>query len=331
MTKILICGFGSIGKQHARNFTKLECEVAVWRERVEALVEIEEMGYKFFSDIEQGLQWCDGAIICVATNKHIALALKAAEARKAYYIEKPISHNFDGVKQLQEISEGLVVEVGCQLRQHPCLRSLKEQLDLDKGRILSFQAWVGYSLDQWRSGQDYRQGYSSDAKQGGGALNELVHEIDLVQWLCGTGDEIAADMRKVSDLELSCEDLVNIIMVTDDGACGTIQLDILSPGYRRGIEIITSTYSYYFDFSLGKLWRKKGHDQELIAEISDDYQNSQMLYDACENFVRRLQDNEEPACCSLHEGIDALNVIFHTRKANELGKRIKIEKALSYE
>ena len=327
MTKILICGYGSIGKKHAQNLKTLGVDVSVWRNRPEASAEIKDDGFAFEPDLDKGLKWCDGVVVATSTDSHIFPASKAAKLGKAIYLEKPVSHNLDGLDELLEISKGLVVEVGCQLRQYPNFKALKECLDSGKdGKILAFQAWVGQRLDQWRPGTDYRECYSADASRGGGALFDLVHEVDLMTWLVGPMESVYADLRQNSDLEMKAEDLANLILVSCEGAAGTVQLDMLSPAYRRGLQVVCDRAVYRCDMQEGVLWRSEGAGlPEKVSATPKKYAPPQMLYDAMANFIARVKKPDLPANCSLEEGVHDLKILLSAREASASGTRQMLE------
>ncbi|MCT4655437.1 MAG: Gfo/Idh/MocA family oxidoreductase [Cohaesibacter sp.] len=329
MVKILVCGYGSIGKKHTANLKKMGAEIRVWRQRKEAAADILADGYVFQENLEQGIDWCDGVVIATTTNQHIGPANLAATEGKAIYLEKPLSHNRVGIDVLQAKSANLVVEIGCQLRQHPVLRALHEAIHSGKdGKILAFQAWVGQRLDQWRPGTDYRICYSADKERGGGALFDLVHEIDLMTWLAGPMETVYADLRQNSDLEMKAEDLANLVLVSQTGAAGTVQLDMLSPAYRRGLQIVCEKAVYKCDLAEGKLWRLVGASEaECIAQTPPHYQLSQMLYDALENFIARVETPSLAPHCSLKEGIHDLDILLAARLSAANGSRQAIEKA----
>ena len=73
---------------------------------------------------------------------------------------------------------------------------------------------------------------------GGGALLDLIHELDLINWIIGPVKSVQANLSKVSDLEINAEDLVNLILVNENGSVGQVQMDMLSPVYRRQFEIV---------------------------------------------------------------------------------------------
>ncbi len=321
MVKILVCGYGSIGKKHAQNLKKLCADIKIWRNREDKSSVIEDDGFVYEPSLDNGIKWCDGVVIATSTDHRLCIAQKASDFKKATYLEKPISLNGDGLSELVRDMKGLVVEIGCQMRQHPNLNILHRHLKTGKdGKVLAFQAWVGQRLDQWRPGTDYRNCYSSDASRGGGALFDLVHEIDLMTWLVGPMDSVYADLRHNSDLDIKAEDLANLILVSKNGAAGTVQLDMLSPAYRRGMQIICEKSVYKWDMQDGILWRSEiGGETVLIDKVVDDYIPADMLYDAMDNFLKRIKKPDLPASCSLEDGVHVLQILLSARKSNSSG------------
>lgn len=313
--RVLVCGYGSIGRKHALNLREMGAEVRVLSGR-------EQAEFAAAPSLADGLSWCDAAVIATATDSHMAPALAAARARRAFYLEKPVSHTMDGAAELCAAAEGLAAEVGCQLRFHPNMRVLKDRIAGGAdGRVMAFAAWVGQRLDQWRPGTDYRACYSADSARGGGALFDLVHEIDLVHWLAGPVASVYADLRHNGDLEMKAEDLANLVLVTAGGAAGTVQLDMLSPAYRRGLQIVCGRAVYHWDMKEGILERDDGAGRLVVDRVAEGYAPARMIFDAMAHFLRRAGDPLLPASCTLAEGVHDLAILLAARRAHEAGAR----------
>lgn len=324
MARILVCGFGSIGAKHAAHLKTLDATTRIWCRRPEKDGAVREAGYIFEPSLDNGLSWADAVVVATATDGHMSIARQAAQARRAIYLEKPVSHNRDGLENLRSETNGLVVEVGCQMRRHLALMRLRDTLTQGKdGPVLAFQAWVGQRLDQWRPGTDYRSGYSADTARGGGALFDLVHEIDLLHWLVGPMATVAADLRHNSDLDMTAEDLANILLVARNGAAGVVQLDMLSPAYRRGLQIVCRNAVWSWDFTTGELVRDGGKGRETI--VRQPVSNKDLLADLMRHFLKRLENPSLPPCCSLAEGIHDLDILLAARQSSASGMRQSIQ------
>ena len=187
--KILITGLGGIGQRHLRNLRTLrgnDLEIIAYDPRpnppvltdqlkIEAGTRLEQKyNLAMYTDIEQAMaQKPHAAFICNPTSQHIQAALKAARAGCALFIEKPLSHNLEGVDELIRLVEtgALPAVVGYQMRFHPCLQRLHALVQEKKvGRILSVRAVVGEYLPGWHTYEDYRQGYAARQDLGGGEI-----------------------------------------------------------------------------------------------------------------------------------------------------------------
>ena len=201
--KVLIIGFGSIGKRHALIFDKLK-DV----EKIFILSKYKNHKYVSVSNIEEArLVDPDLIIICSKTSDHyndLRLVEKTFK-NKTVLVEKPL---FDKNKNL-EIKNNKIL-VGYNLRYHPIIQFLKEKIKNKK--IFSIYIFCGSYLPHWRKGRSYKKSYSSSKKNGGGVLLDLSHEIDYIQWIFGKIRKIDyANIKKISKLEIKSDDYVNIL------------------------------------------------------------------------------------------------------------------------
>ena len=130
---ILVCGAGSIGLRHIRNLLNLDTNVFVYRKRKDKIDELKnEFGssVEIVSSLNSRLDHFDGMIVATETSNHREIVEIGIANSLHLYIEKPIDINSHNLLILSEeiIRKNLVVEVGCQLRKHPCLIRLKEIL-----------------------------------------------------------------------------------------------------------------------------------------------------------------------------------------------------------
>jgi predicted dehydrogenase len=307
--RVLVCGGGSIGRRHAANLNALGVEVRCWRARGPSAGPVLE-GTPDVDVLDEGINWCQAMVVATATDQHMALASAAAAAGRHLFLEKPVAHSLSGVAELVSLvaRRGLIVEVGCQLRMHPVLQAMREHVKSGiDGRPLAFHGCVGQRLDQWRPGTDYRNGYSADVSRGGGALFDLIHEIDLVLWQLGRPVGVAAHLSCVGGLGIQAEDLANLIIVLEDGCSGSLQLDMVSSVYRRRFEVVCEKASLRFDYGAGKLWRDAPGGTSELARVPDGFQRNDLFTAHMDRFLTRIRSGGA-AACSLEEGVAALEV-----------------------
>jgi predicted dehydrogenase len=127
------------------------------------------------------------------------------------------------------------------LRFLPALAALRSVVaDGELGRVMRALVWFGYDLSRWRPETDYRASYSASAKLGGGIVLDAIHELDYLSWLLGPATSVVASTATVSDLEIDVEDTAVAAIELASGAIATVDLDFVSPVYRRGC-VLTGT------------------------------------------------------------------------------------------
>jgi predicted dehydrogenase len=287
--KLLIIGYGSIGARHARLAAELKAEVA-------CVSNNPDCPYKTFPAVEIACStWMpDRILIANATNKHLSALM---EIEKTQYsgdilIEKPI---FDQASSYQPKSPDKIF-VAYNLRFHPLIKELKKQLGHRK--IFSAEFHVGQYLPDWRPGTDYRDSYSAYAEQGGGVLRDLSHEIDLAFWLCGAPERVIATGGKLSELEITSDDVFMSLVQTAHCKAVSISLNYLNKVPQRLIRINAEELTLTLDLVAGKL-DLNGQLIEHRPDRDDQY-TSQI-----DNFMNGNKND----LCSYIEGINIMEFI----------------------
>lgn len=324
-----MCGAGSIGQRHIRNLQDLGANVSAWRSRYE-LADALSAQYNIIvhKDFEQALEKVDAVVIATNTKLHIDIALKAAKLGKAIFIEKPICKFLAEANPLiKEVSRrNNIIEVGFQLRAHPNLIKLFELIrQKDFGPLYTYRAVVGQRLDMWRPNTDYRRSYSANAEDGGGALLDLIHEIDLVQWLTGSIDKVFGNMANVSNLEMNAEDLVNLTLVNKNNAVGQIQMDMVSPEYRRELELVYRDAIIYWNYSAGVVQKKINGRLLLVHEVTQGFERNTMFMTQMNHFINRINGEQVKPLCSLEDGLNAQKIAEAARLSSKLNKIVSLE------
>lgn len=299
--KVLIIGYGSIGKRHYEvltNFQEIKSISIATKQDLN-----EEKTYKKIEDISN-LSTYDYFIIASETNKHFE-QLKYLEenvSNKLIFCEKPL---FETNKKL--IIEKNKVFVGYVLRFHPLLQKLKNFIKNEK--CISVHAKCGQYLPTWRPNADYRDSYSSKT-DGGGVLLDLSHEIDYVQWLFGKIEGIKSYKVKVSDLEIDSDDLTMLLGKTEKDVMVNISIDYISKITHRKILLDTIDNSYELDFILNKLIRKDKNGLEESFSFKNLEKN--FMFEQMHKSIL----NENYDVCTYLEGIHVMKTISKIQGGN---------------
>ena len=218
--KVLIIGFGSIGKRHyeiLNNFDDIDQIDIVSKQDLNNIISFPNL--KSVNNIEK----YDYYIVANETSKHFKdlQYICSKVQNKKILVEKPL---------YDKLYENLIcnneVFTAYNLRFHPAILQLKELLLNEK--VYYVNAICGQYLPTWRVDQDYKKSYSSDIKQGGGVLRDLSHELDYIYWLFGEFDLLNSINTKVSDLEITSDDIFTAIGITQKGIIINLTVDYIS-------------------------------------------------------------------------------------------------------
>ena len=313
--KILIAGFGSIGRRHFRNLLALgEKDIVFYRSGRSTLDEDEIRGYAVETDLEKALAHRPQAVVVATpTARHLEIALPAARAGCAILLEKPVSHSLEGVEALREAAQksGSRILVGFQFRFHPGLQKIAALLQSGAvGRPLSARAHWGEYLPDWHPWEDYRQSYAARSDLGGGVTLTLCHPLDYIHWLFGKVDSLSAYAGHFSDLEVQVEDTAEISLRFQSQALGSIHLNYYQRPPVHTLEIAGSLGSIRWDNADGnvRLYRAEaaspGWETFLVPE---GFERNWLFLDEMRHFIAVAKGQAQPLC-SLEDGIYALKL-----------------------
>ncbi len=300
--KVLIIGFGSIGKRHYAVLSKMSRVQSidlVTKQNIE-----NKICYKSFEFVNNINQY-DYFVIASETNKHFEQLnfLEKNVKDKLIFCEKPLFES----KQDLEIKNNRVF-IGYVLRFHPLLEKLKEFVKNEK--ILLVNVKCGQYLPSWRPNTDYKNCYSAKKEEGGGVLLDLSHEIDYVQWLCGKINEIKSYQVKISDLEISSDDLTMLLGKTNQDILVNISIDYISKITHRKLLVETFEHTYELDFISNKLIKKDKNGLEEIYSFSNlerNYMFEKMHLDIF---------NQQKNVCTFKEALKVMDTISTIQEQN---------------
>jgi CMP-N,N'-diacetyllegionaminic acid synthase len=272
VNKILIVGFGSIGKRHFSILKELlpDADFTIVTKQ-----KVNDNKVSVFQNLEdiKNLQSFDYIVISSETYKHYSQLKFITEQvnEKIILVEKPLFHKY------MELSPGNNrVFVAYNLRFHPIIQKIKEETEVESPIFLN--AIVGQYLPTWRPGRDYRKVYSASREKGGGVLLDLSHEIDYLQWIGGEIEKIMGFDVKLSSLEINSDDLASAIGKTRQGAIVNFSMDYISKIPIRKLVVHTDKRTFIGDLIEGKLTISDSEDnrEEKLFKIDRNFTYREM-------------------------------------------------------
>jgi predicted dehydrogenase len=294
--KFVIVGLGSIGKRHQKNLNFLGHTTVICHKND---------SLKLILDESQP----DGVFICNPTSQHLATAMTVATAGYSMLLEKPISHNLEGIDELIQVvkQKDLVVQVGYNFRFEPELVSLKHKM-AQIGQIKAVKIISSSYLPDWRPGTDYRQNYAAKKELGGGVLLDLSHEIDYAVWLFGKVKQVSAKLQKSEELDIETEAVADLTLEHESKVTSQVHLDYVTKGYIRNCQITGEKGKLRWDFAKIK---------------NSDWDINEMYVDEVKHFIEAIMGKVKPMP-TLEEGKHVLEICEASRKSSKTEKIVEL-------
>jgi predicted dehydrogenase len=344
--KILIAGFGSIGRRHFRNLKALGVDNFVFLRSAHSTLPDDAIAdYPVETDIPAALaHQPDAVIVSNPTALHLAVAIPAAEAGCNLFLEKPVSYSLDGIAELQAAirRSGVQVLVGFQFRLHPGLEYIKSLLthqqstitnqqssacnsQLTIGRPLSVRAHWGEYLPGWHPWEDYRQGYSARSDLGGGVVLTLCHPLDYLRWLLGEVEALWAFTSQNSDLELSVEDTAEIGLRYVSGVIGSVHLNYTQQPPKHELEIVGTQGTIRWDNADGvvRVYQAEVKQEWQEYPVPEDFERNDLFLAQMRHFLAVVRGEAEPAC-TLDDGVKALELALAVHQSATEGRLVHL-------
>lgn len=170
----------------------------------------------------------DVVAVCSPSGTHAELALLIAAAGKHALVEKPIALTAADARSIADAQDenGVVIAMVAQRRFEPEIAAVKKLLDagrLGEIRLASTQVhWM--RDDEYYAAAEWRR----EAPGGGSLMNQGVHNVDLLLWLCGSASEVTAQSATLAH-DIDVEDTTVATVRFASGALGIISTSTATP------------------------------------------------------------------------------------------------------
>ncbi len=323
--RILIVGAGSVGKRHANNLKALGVEVAAVDPR-------EDRRDEFPTDIayptlDAALKDSfDAVAVCSPTAFHVDQALAALDSGAAVLLEKPVAMTLADAERLTARAADAgapPVLLGYTWRWWPPLQRLRELIRAEAvGPIRFAQFVMSAHLADWHPYEPLADFFMSSAKLGGGALLDESHWIDLSAWLFGMPKDMMADVDRISSLDITADDNVDMIMRYESGLRVQIHLDLYGRPHQKTIRCLGETGTLLWTEHPNRVALARDADGHWEEEVFSCGRND-MFMAVAQEFLHVL-DGEAHMTCTLADGLNAMRLIEAVRQSTAEGRRVEI-------
>lgn len=338
---LAVVGAGLIGRRHiaAIEAVRRTCLAAIIDPAPAAAKLAEELGVWWSDSIDAlaGRDGIDGVVLATPNQLHEEGALACIAAGLPVLIEKPIAPTVAEAERIAAAaqSSAVPVAVGHHRRHNPLVARAKALVDgCEIGRIVSVNAMVwmfkpdAYFEPGWRR-----------APGAGPLLVNFVHDVDLLQHLCGPVRGVTANASNAVRGH-DVEDTAAVVLEFESGALGTVNISdtIAAPWSweltaRENADYPpTSEACYLVGGTHGALelpgmrlwryddtrsWTEPIGATQLHVETGDPYVRQ------IGQFAEVIRDGARPLVCA-EDGLAALRVVEAVKRSASTGKRVSL-------
>ena len=332
LTRVGVIGAGNISATHVRALAGIAGVTLAGvygprRDRAQAIADIG--GGRGYDSLDQLFEAESPDMVIVATPSGLHGEHAAAAARRGIHVlvEKPLEITVARVDALiaQASAAGVTLGVVFQDRVKPGVRSLKAAVDATLGRLSLVRAQVPW----WRPPEYYRDSRwrGTWALDGGGALmNQGIHTVDLLLWLCGPVTRVSGKaVTRCHDIEV--EDTAVAMLEFANGAIGTLEATTCAyPGRPRRIEISGPAGTAILDgdrFVSDAGAPASPLPQNVASPVVSDVSPHR---DVIADFIAAFRSHRAPACDG-RDGRRSVQLIEAIYESSRCGRAIELRDA----
>ena len=311
--KAVVIGNGSIGKRHINNLISLGIDnITLCRSSLKG----NDLNLKEILGLEEILKIQPNLVIVSnPTSLHFKTLEFLIQNQFNILCEKPLLHlskEWELLKPLLKNYNGFS-NVVFNLRYHPCIQKTKELLDNNElGEINSARFFVGQHLPDWRPETNHLESYSAHKEMGGGVVMDLVHEIDLAEYLLGKPKgQIHSIASKVSDVTIDSLDIAEVLYKTGNNKIVNIHMDYLYRGYSRHFLISGKEFNLHCDLFENTI-KVTGNQNEQVQSFEfKDFERNDMYLNLLDDYIKSLTNtNYQTELPSFYDNESVMNTCF---------------------
>jgi len=313
--KALFLGLGGVGQRHLRNLIKIEPDSEIGAVRYgnrtfeikedlstdKSVNIINKYRIRNFKDLDEAVSWKpDLAIISTPSHYHISPATILIQNNIPVLLEKPISHNWDGLDQLVDSAKcsDAFIMIAYMLRFHPGFQQLMDSIKGERlGKIYSAQLTLCSHMPSWHPYEKYTDFYAGRRDYGGGVILTGIHPIDLIYALFGLPVSLYSIGGKVSVYDIDVEDTV--ITLFDYDLAGekfpiSLSMSFVERPLEHSISIWGEKGQLYWNENPGYYRLTNEDTGDIVEHENKDFERNDMFISEMEHFLDCVELKKRP-------------------------------------
>ncbi len=323
---ILIIGGGSIGQRHIKNlqslgFTNIYCLKRKADSDFEKKFKVNVItSNKELSTINP---WA--VFICNPTSLHIESLQESVDSNAHIFMEKPLIHDEKGLKKAKEILKNYdkVFFIGFMLRFHPLVKQIKKLIDSQElGEVYASRFEFGSFLPYWHPYEDYKISYAARKELGGGVINTITHELDLIQYFFGNPKNVSAQKMNLGKLNMDVEELFEGTLIYNNKLV-TLHLDYLQKDYDRRISILCDEGSIRWNWHDNEVIVKKHKEEDKTFPLNN-FDVNHLYIDELKSFFTLIKNNKLDHSLDSNHAFNNTEITLALHESSEKGRVINL-------
>lgn len=333
MIKFAIVGCGRIAQRHAEHISKRGQLVAVCdvvEDKAQQLANTYgAKAYTSYADMLANETSIDVIAVCSPNGLHAQHSIEGLKAGFHVLCEKPMGLSVKECGEMIQAAERANKRLFAikQNRYNPPVAAVKEIIEAGKlGKVLSVQLscfWnrnTDYYANSWKGTKDL---------DGGTLFTQFSHFIDLLYWLIGDVDEVAAYMGNFAhEGIIEFEDTGVVILKFTNGAIGTVNYTVnsfdknmegsLTIFGEKGTVKIGGQYLNELEYQQIQDYRIENLPEGNKANNYGNYTGSMSNHDKVYDNLIEVLTHNAPITTSSYEGMKTVEIIEKIYRAAKI-------------
>ncbi|MCY9589613.1 oxidoreductase [Paenibacillus chitinolyticus] len=295
---VLIIGLGYAGTRFSQAFSNLDPAVT-GNEPVEIAYvnrSPKSNGYRYFSDIETAVKEFEPAVVVVSVNDeyHIDVIKQLRGYRGFVICEKPLVHPQD---DLDEVEASLKHTSGFAL----------DLVERYSDASITLKQYVkDHNLRLVRANFYWGKDRINDHRPTSGVISEIIHPLDLVQWVSGGDAELELkDLQGIrSDFSISGTAVLDSAAITANlaGAVVTGYSSFVNILRKREVDLVFASPANklifatmifdtpVWDIDYLRIWEKTNIGERVIVDLKTEIDESRPELNTIRKLIRLVGD-----------------------------------------
>lgn len=252
--RVLIIGYGSMGRRRIRLITELvpEADIFCVDQNMERLKAASQSGVKGYQSIADGIaRKPDVAFVCTSPGNHADIILQLIHAGVSVFTElNLVGYRYDEILMAAEEKNVLVFMSSTLL--YKLQMQIFKELVSRQDKPLTYVYHVGQYLPDWHPWEDYKN-FFVGKKETNGVREILAVQLPWIVNVFGKVADLYSEKAKTTHLDIDYPDSIITTLKHINGTTGVFVADVVSRKAMTRLEIIGEDLHLVWD----------GHNDDL--------------------------------------------------------------------